>query len=150
MTTTTLLATIDVAGWIIWPAVLLVGVPLAGLLLCWLLGARYIPHHKVGIVEKWWSTRGALGEVTEVDIGDQLALAEPARDRGRRVVHGDLERDRRARHQRARRRDDLELESGRLDVAGPRPARPACRHRLCRSGDGDRGCHRGRRRRRWA
>lgn len=40
-------------------------VPTVGLLLLipflpWLLGVRYIPHNKVGIVEKLWSAQGAL------------------------------------------------------------------------------------------
>jgi uncharacterized membrane protein YqiK len=34
---------------------------LAGLLvLVWLLGLRYIPHNKVGVIEKLWSLRGSL------------------------------------------------------------------------------------------
>ncbi len=42
---------------------LLVGGGVAGLLvLLWLLGVRYIPHHKIGVVEKLWSLRGSLRE----------------------------------------------------------------------------------------
>jgi len=33
---------------------------LALALITWLLGFRYIPHHKVGVVEKLWSSRGSL------------------------------------------------------------------------------------------
>ncbi len=32
------------------------------LILVWLLGVRYIPHNKVGIVEKLWSLKGSLKE----------------------------------------------------------------------------------------
>ena len=35
-------------------------VPLVTLILLWLLGVRYIPHNRVGIVEKLWSPRGSL------------------------------------------------------------------------------------------
>jgi uncharacterized membrane protein YqiK len=28
----------------------------------WLAGVRYIPHNKVGIVEKYWSPKGSLTE----------------------------------------------------------------------------------------
>jgi len=34
----------------------------ATLLMPWLLGVRYIPHRRVGIVEKLWSRRGSLSE----------------------------------------------------------------------------------------
>jgi uncharacterized membrane protein YqiK len=32
------------------------------LVVAWLLGVRYIPHNKVGVVEKFWSFRGSLSE----------------------------------------------------------------------------------------
>ena len=32
------------------------------LLLPWLLGIRYIPNNRVGIVEQYWSLRGSLKE----------------------------------------------------------------------------------------
>src|SRR4026208_965224 len=35
-------------------------VPLVTLIALWLLGVRYIPHNRVGVVEKLWSPRGAL------------------------------------------------------------------------------------------
>jgi uncharacterized membrane protein YqiK len=41
---------------------LVVGAPLGLLLLAWLLGARYIPHDQVGVVEKLWALRGGLAE----------------------------------------------------------------------------------------
>ena len=28
----------------------------------WLLGVRYIPHHKVGVIERMWSFSGSLTE----------------------------------------------------------------------------------------
>ena len=28
----------------------------------WLAGTRYIPHNKVGVIEKLWSGRGSVGE----------------------------------------------------------------------------------------
>lgn len=45
-------------------------VGLAGLAgLVWLLGVRYIPHNKVGIIEKFWSFRGSLtaGRIIALD-----------------------------------------------------------------------------------
>jgi uncharacterized membrane protein YqiK len=38
------------------------GIILALLILPWLIGIRYIPHNKVGIVEKFWSHKGSLTE----------------------------------------------------------------------------------------
>ena len=35
-------------------------VPLVTLIALWLLGVRYIPHNRVGVVEKLWSPRGSL------------------------------------------------------------------------------------------
>ena len=47
--------------------------PLVALvLLRWLLGVRYIPHHKVGVVERLWSLGGSLSE------GRIIALDEEA------------------------------------------------------------------------
>jgi uncharacterized membrane protein YqiK len=40
----------------------LFGVPVAAAVVAWLLGVRYIPHTKVGIVEKLWSLEGSLQE----------------------------------------------------------------------------------------
>jgi len=37
-------------------------VPLAVLLLCELLGMRYIPHTCVGVIERLWSSRGSVPE----------------------------------------------------------------------------------------
>ena len=43
-----------------WVAIL---APFVGALLAkWLLGIRYIPHNKVGVIEKLWSLTGSLGE----------------------------------------------------------------------------------------
>ncbi len=36
------------------------GLFVAVFLLPWLLGVRYIPNNRVGIVEKYWSLRGSL------------------------------------------------------------------------------------------
>ena len=41
--------------------ILVMGIPSAILLLVW-LGVRYIPHNRVGVIEKFWSNRGSLGE----------------------------------------------------------------------------------------
>ncbi|MEK6257725.1 MAG: SPFH domain-containing protein [Planctomycetota bacterium] len=53
----------EVSSWLmnasVW-ALLGIGTPLA-LFLLWLC-ARYIPHNRVGVVEKLWSGRGSLGE----------------------------------------------------------------------------------------
>ncbi len=46
-------------GWLLLAAVL---VPVLALLGAWLLGVRYIPHTKVGVVEKLWSRDGSLAE----------------------------------------------------------------------------------------
>src|SRR5947208_2610119 len=43
-------------------AIYILIVPLAVLLLCELLGMRYIPHTCVGIVERLWSARGSVQE----------------------------------------------------------------------------------------
>ena len=40
---------------------LVMGIPSAILLLTW-LGVRYIPHNRVGVIEKFWSNKGSLGE----------------------------------------------------------------------------------------
>jgi uncharacterized membrane protein YqiK len=42
--------------------VLAVAVVAAFILIPWLAGVRYIPHNKVGIVEKFWSHKGSLTE----------------------------------------------------------------------------------------
>lgn len=49
--------------------ILLVGIVVVLLLIPWILGVRYIPHHKVGIVEKFWSPKGSLteGRIIAVD-----------------------------------------------------------------------------------
>ena len=59
---------LDVAsGWLIVPGVIV------GVLLCaWLLGVRYIPHDRVGVVEKLWSSSGSL------KAGRVIALAGEA------------------------------------------------------------------------
>jgi uncharacterized membrane protein YqiK len=43
-------------------AEILVAVPVVSLVLAWLFGVRYIPHNKVGIIEKLWSSAGSLTE----------------------------------------------------------------------------------------
>lgn len=53
--------------------------PLVGALLAkWLLGIRYIPHNKVGVIEKLWSPTGSLGEGQIISLdsraGFQVAL----------------------------------------------------------------------------
>jgi uncharacterized membrane protein YqiK len=55
------------------------GAGLAGLLvLIWLLGVRYIPHNRLGVVEKLWSLRGSLkdGRIVALDgeAGFQAAI----------------------------------------------------------------------------
>ncbi|MCE5245429.1 hypothetical protein LLG88_00700 [bacterium] len=46
---------IQIAWWM-YPVAVVVGL----LVLAWLLGLRYIPHNKVGVIEKLWSARGSL------------------------------------------------------------------------------------------
>jgi uncharacterized membrane protein YqiK len=40
----------------------------------WLLGCRYIPHHRVGIVEKLWSSRGSLSEGRLIALGGEAGF----------------------------------------------------------------------------
>jgi uncharacterized membrane protein YqiK len=65
-----------------WPYVI---VTMAGLtvLAAWLLGLRYIPHNRVGIVEKLWSLKGSLRE------GRIIALRSEAGYQGR-ILRGGL------------------------------------------------------------
>lgn len=42
--------------------VVLILLPFVALLLAWICGVRYIPHNKVGIIEKLWSPKGSLRE----------------------------------------------------------------------------------------
>lgn len=51
-----------VIGWFTYVALVLAALCVASLLITWLLGVRYIPHNKVGIVEKLWSASGSLEE----------------------------------------------------------------------------------------
>src|SRR5258706_13886442 len=51
--------------------------------LCLLIGVRYIPHRRVGILEKLWSPRGSLGQ------GRIIALAGEAGYQAR-VLRGGL------------------------------------------------------------
>ena len=43
-------------------AIIAACVPFGLWLFCYLLGARYIPHNKIGIVEKLWAARGSLSD----------------------------------------------------------------------------------------
>jgi uncharacterized membrane protein YqiK len=45
-----------------WVILAVIGVVLCALLLCELLGMRYIPNNRVGIVERLWSRRGSVPE----------------------------------------------------------------------------------------
>src|SRR5215813_5728 len=59
---------------ILWTSVVLVAL----ILIPWLAGVRYIPHNKVGIVEKIWSPKGSLTEgrivSTDGEAGYQAEL----------------------------------------------------------------------------
>jgi uncharacterized membrane protein YqiK len=47
------------------PAILLITllvVFVGPVILSWLIGLRYIPHQRVGVVEKLWSAKGSLEE----------------------------------------------------------------------------------------
>ncbi len=46
----------------LWVLKLGLGVVAGLLFAAWLVGLRYIPHNKVGIVEKWWASQGSLTE----------------------------------------------------------------------------------------
>lgn len=58
----------EFSGVFVWIAWIVVGALLLRLLL-WLIGLRYIPHDKVGIIEKLWSAKGSLkrGKIIAVD-----------------------------------------------------------------------------------
>jgi len=47
---------------------------LALLFMAWFLGLRYIPHNKVGIVEKLWSTHGSLKSGQIIAVGGRAGL----------------------------------------------------------------------------
>jgi len=49
-----------VIAWFTYVAFVLAALGVASLLITWLLGVRYIPHNKVGIVEKLWSPSGSV------------------------------------------------------------------------------------------
>lgn len=53
---------------------LILGVVVALLLIPWLAGVRYIPHSKVGIVEKLWSSRGSLSSGRIVALEGEAGL----------------------------------------------------------------------------
>jgi uncharacterized membrane protein YqiK len=55
MITTLITTVIDNAPWIL-------GAIASLALLAWLIGVRYIPHSRVGLIEKLWSTQGSLRE----------------------------------------------------------------------------------------
>ena len=46
----------------IWLGIKVAAIILGVIVLFWLIGFRIIPNDKVGIVEKWWSTKGSLNE----------------------------------------------------------------------------------------
>jgi hypothetical protein len=49
-------------------------VPLVTLILLWLLGVRYIPHNRVGVVEKLWSPRGSLEGGRLIALGGEAGF----------------------------------------------------------------------------
>ena len=49
-------------------------VPLVTLILLWLLGVRYIPHNRVGVVEKLWSLRGSLEGGRLIALGGEAGF----------------------------------------------------------------------------
>jgi uncharacterized membrane protein YqiK len=55
----------------VWVIVIVVGLILGVLLLCELLGMRYIPNSRVGIVEKLWSRRGSVPEGRIIALGGE-------------------------------------------------------------------------------
>jgi uncharacterized membrane protein YqiK len=59
-----------VLGYVLWFLVWLAGLAI----LVWLLGVRYIPHNKVGIVEKMWSFRGSLKQGQIIALGGEAGF----------------------------------------------------------------------------
>ncbi|HXI83411.1 MAG TPA: SPFH domain-containing protein [Verrucomicrobiae bacterium] len=47
---------------LIYVAAVVVLLPVVFVILAWLFGVRYIPHNKVGVIEKLWSSSGSLTE----------------------------------------------------------------------------------------
>jgi uncharacterized membrane protein YqiK len=54
-----------------WVILGVVGVVLVVLLLCELMGMRYIPNNRVGIVERLWSRRGSVSEGRIIALGGE-------------------------------------------------------------------------------
>ena len=52
----------------------LILLPVVVVILAWLCGIRYIPHNKVGIVEKLWSSKGSLSEGRIVARGGEAGF----------------------------------------------------------------------------
>ncbi len=50
------------------------GIVVALIALPWLAGVRYIPHNRVGIVEKFWSPKGSLTGGRIVALGGEAGL----------------------------------------------------------------------------
>jgi len=50
------------------------GIVAALIVIPWLVGVRYIPHNKVGIVEKFWSPKGSLTEGRIVALGGEAGF----------------------------------------------------------------------------
>jgi uncharacterized membrane protein YqiK len=46
-------------------------------LLAWLLGVRYIPHHRVGVIEKLWSSAGSLAEGRLIALAGEAGFQAP-------------------------------------------------------------------------
>jgi uncharacterized membrane protein YqiK len=62
-----------------WPAIAWVGIGavaliLGILLLCELMGMRYIPNNRVGIIEKLWSPKGSVGDGRILALGGEAGV----------------------------------------------------------------------------
>ena len=51
------------------PTIIITSCLIAGALFIWLIGLRYIPHNKIGVIEKLWSPYGSLkdGRIISID-----------------------------------------------------------------------------------
>jgi len=52
----------DAVPWPMYLGLLAAACFLLYILIVWVIGVRYIPNNKVGIVEKLWSHKGSLGQ----------------------------------------------------------------------------------------
>ncbi len=63
-----------IGGVLAWTGLILSALGVGSAIIAWLAGVRYIPHDRVGVVEKWWSSRGSLGEGRILALGGEAGF----------------------------------------------------------------------------